>query len=105
MDSDFSLWIILAVVLVILFFIVVIIGVGLTIFFIARRRKKQALTAKSGLAMSEAAVPIPSTGGPISDRAATAPAPEAYSPTPEPEKARAPEVPAGPPAAEELDFD
>lgn len=105
MDSDSSMWIILAVVLVIFFFIVVIIGVGLTIFFIARRRKKQALTAKSGLAMSDAAVVIPSTGGSFSDRAATAPAPEPFSPTPEPEKAIAPEALASPPAAEELDFD
>ncbi len=35
-----SMWVILAVVLVILVFIVVIIGVGLTIFFIARKRSK-----------------------------------------------------------------
>ena len=38
--TDNSMWIIVAVVLVVLFFIVVIIGVGLTIFFIARKRKK-----------------------------------------------------------------
>jgi Inner membrane component of T3SS, cytoplasmic domain len=38
--TDNSMWIIIAVVLVVLFFIVVIIGVGLTIFFIARKRKK-----------------------------------------------------------------
>ena len=37
---DASMWIILAVVLVILFFIVVIIAVGLTIFFIMRKRSK-----------------------------------------------------------------
>jgi pSer/pThr/pTyr-binding forkhead associated (FHA) protein len=51
--SDYSMWIILAVVLVILFFIVVIIGVGLTIFFIARRRSKaQKAAAGSALSMS-----------------------------------------------------
>lgn len=38
--TDNSMWIIIAVVLVVLFFIVVIIGVALTIFFIARKRKK-----------------------------------------------------------------
>ena len=37
---DSSIWIILAVVLVILFFIVVIVAVGLTIFFIMRKRSK-----------------------------------------------------------------
>jgi hypothetical protein len=37
---DSSTWIILAVVLVILFFIVVIVAVGLTIFFIMRKRSK-----------------------------------------------------------------
>lgn len=39
--TDNSMWIIIAVVLVVLFFIVVIIGVGLTIFFIARKRSQQ----------------------------------------------------------------
>ena len=39
--TDSSMWILLAGVLVVLFFIVVIIGVGLTIFFIARKRKAQ----------------------------------------------------------------
>ncbi len=51
--SDNSMWIILAVVLVILFFIVVIVGVGLTIFFVARKRSKaQKSTAASALVMS-----------------------------------------------------
>ncbi|MFN2493588.1 MAG: FHA domain-containing protein [Pyrinomonadaceae bacterium] len=51
--SDNSMWIILAVVLVILFFIVVIVGVGLTIFFISRKRSKaQKAAANSALAMS-----------------------------------------------------
>lgn len=51
--SDNSMWIILAVVLVILFFIVVIVGVGLTIFFVARKRSKaQKAAAGSALAMS-----------------------------------------------------
>ncbi len=43
-DSS-STWIVLAVVLVILFFIVVIIGVGLTIFFIMRKRSKARASA------------------------------------------------------------
>ncbi len=38
--ADTSMWIIIAGVLVVLFFIVVILGVGLTIFFIARKRSK-----------------------------------------------------------------
>lgn len=51
--SDFSMWIIIAVVLLILFFIVVIVGVGLTIFFVARKRSKAQKTAgASALAMS-----------------------------------------------------
>lgn len=51
--SDSSMWIIIAVVLVILFFIVVIVGVGLTIFFVARKRSKaQKAAAASALAMS-----------------------------------------------------
>jgi hypothetical protein len=51
--SDSSMWIILAVVLVILFFIVVIVGVGLTIFFVARKRSKaQKASASSALSMS-----------------------------------------------------
>lgn len=55
-DSDYSMWIIIAVVLVILFFIVLVIGVGLTIFFIARKRSKaQKLAAYSPTAMSGAA--------------------------------------------------
>jgi FHA domain-containing protein len=54
--SDFSMWIILAVVLVILFFIVVIVGVGLTIFFIARKRSKaQKAATASALGMSSLA--------------------------------------------------
>ena len=38
--DDNSMWIILAVVVVILFFIVVIVAIGLTIFFIMRKRSK-----------------------------------------------------------------
>ncbi|MEK6282218.1 MAG: FHA domain-containing protein [Acidobacteriota bacterium] len=39
-SDNSSMWIILAVVLVILFFIVVVVGVGLTIFFVMRKRSK-----------------------------------------------------------------
>lgn len=50
--SDSSMWIILIVVLVILFFIVVVVGVGLTIFFVMRKRSKAQRAAQSALAMS-----------------------------------------------------
>lgn len=40
MESDSTMWVIIAVVLVLLFFVVLIVGVGLTIFFISRKRKK-----------------------------------------------------------------
>ena len=49
--NNTSMWIIVAVVLVILVFIVVIVGVGLTIFFIARKRSK-AQKAGTGPAVS-----------------------------------------------------
>ncbi len=98
MDSDSSMWIILAVVLVILFFIVVIVGVGLTIFFIMRKRSKaQKVPAQSSVSMGS---------GPVSDFAASSkpeaqvasslePAPpmiESYAPAPEPGMASIPEV-------------
>ena len=44
--TDNSMWIIIAGVLVVLFFIVVIIGVALTIFFIARKRKKDQMAGR-----------------------------------------------------------
>ena len=53
---DSSTWIILAVVLVILFFIVVIVAVGLTLFFIMRKRSK-ALKAPAQPEMSLSAGP------------------------------------------------
>jgi len=96
MDSDSSMWIILAVVLVILFFIVVIVGVGLTIFFIMRKRSKaQKVPVQSSVSMGS---------GPVSDFAASSqPEPqvasslepaaiESYAPAPEPGVASIPEV-------------
>jgi len=51
--DDSTMWIILAVVLVILFFIVVIVAVGLTIFFIMRKRSKALkATAQSDTSLS-----------------------------------------------------
>ena len=52
---DNSMWIIVGVVLVILVFIVVIVGVGLTIFFIARKRSK---AQKSDAAAAMSSAPI-----------------------------------------------
>lgn len=52
-QDDSSMWIIIAAVLVILVFIVVIIGVGLTIFFVMRKRSKaQKVPAASAVGIS-----------------------------------------------------
>lgn len=50
-------WILLIAVVVILFFVVVIIGVGLTIFFIMRKRSKAQRPANAALSMSSAYSP------------------------------------------------
>jgi hypothetical protein len=117
------MWIILIAVVVILFFVVVIIGVGLTIFFIMRKRSKAQRPANAALSMSsgysagvppsaaaeevEAALPEvavavdmppPSFGEPIEEisaDAAEASAAEAFAP-----EAYAPPADSGP-----LDFD
>lgn len=60
-DPDNSMWIILAVVLVLLFFVVVIVGVGLTIFFIMRKRSKTQRAAASAVAMSSGYSPMPAS--------------------------------------------
>jgi len=76
---DSSTWIIIAVVLVILFFIVVIVAVGLTIFFIMRKRSK----ALKAPAPSSASL---STGPSASAYAGMSP-PEPAQVIPEPEPA------------------
>ncbi len=87
--TDSSMWVIIAVVLVILFFIVVIIGVGLTIFFIARKRSKArtpaaaAFSAEPGYAPQR--LPQPEAQ-PISPSMEVAP-PAVESPLPSPEPA------------------
>lgn len=68
MDSDSTMWVIIAVVLVLLFFVVLIVGVGLAIFFISRKRRKAKLAAAS-------------SGAPAFD-VATSPAPEMAQPDP-----------------------
>jgi len=68
MDSDSTMWVIIAVVLVLLFFVVLIVGVGLAIFFISRKRRKAQLAAAS-------------PGAPAFD-VATSPAPEMAQPDP-----------------------
>lgn len=115
MDSDSTMWVIIAVVLLLLFFVVVIVGVGLTIFFIARKRKKAA--AASALAGSPAIAPtspVPEIASPDVGTATPAyevvppsyePAPPAFEPaveTPAPEPTAEPE-----PIADSgsLDFD
>jgi hypothetical protein len=80
MESDSTMWVIIAVVLVLLFFVVVIVGVGLTIFFIARKRKKAA--AASALAGSpELVTPTPAPEVPSLDAAAAMPAYDAAPPS------------------------
>ncbi len=75
---DPSTWILVAVVLVILFFIVVIVAIGLTIFFIMRKRSK-ALKATAQPDMSLSAGPsVPAYAG-ISQ-----PEPAQVAPEPEP---------------------
>jgi len=77
---DSSTWIIIAVVLVILFFIVVIVAVGLTIFFIMRKRSK----ALKAPAPSSASL---STGPSASAYAGMSPPEAAAQVMPEPEPA------------------
>lgn len=102
---DSSTWIILAVVLVILFFIVVIVAVGLTIFFIMRKRSKaQKAAAQSDMSRSS---------GPSDSAYAGMSHPETSQVMPEPEPARplvessAPRYEDSPPAAsaDSSDFD
>lgn len=106
-SSDSSMWVIVAVVLVVLVFIVVIIAVGLTIFFIARKRSK-AQKAGQGFQpelSTGASAAIGTSGEPAAEQfnaGAATPAPEveSYTPTPEPFAPPAEEV-----AAAEPEFD
>ena len=77
--DDMSMWIILAVVLVILFFIVVIVAIGLTIFFIMRKRSK----ALKAPAQSDMSLPT----GPSATAYAGMSHPEPAQVAPEPEPA------------------
>jgi len=107
-EPDNTMWLIIIAVVVILFFIVVIVGVGLAIFFVSRKRKKDQAAA-SGL------TPMPQSYGemPQADPAEIEPQ---YDPVPEAEPypvepesdnmpvLSSPDV-AAPPAVEELEFD
>jgi len=94
---DSSTWIILAVVLVILFFIVVIVAVGLTIFFIMRKRSK-ALKAQAQPDMSLSTGPSASAYAGMSQ---AEPAQSAYAGMSQPEPAQvAPEREPAPPIVE-----
>jgi len=94
---DSSTWIILAVVLVILFFIVVIVAVGLTIFFIMRKRSK-ALKAQAQPDMSLSTGPSASAYAGMSQ---PEPAQSAYAGMSQPEPAQvAPEREPAPPIVE-----
>lgn len=86
---DSSMWIILAVVLVILFFIVVIVAVGLTIFFIMRKRSK-ALKASAQSDMSLSTGPSASAYAGMShpETAQVIPEPEPAAPIVEPSAPR-----------------
>lgn len=79
--DDWTMWIILAVVLLILFFIVVIVAVGLTIFFIMRKRSK-ALKAPAQSDMSLSTGPSASAYAGMSqpETAQVAPDPEPAPP-------------------------
>ena len=79
-DPDNSMWIILAVVLVLLFFIVVIVGVGLTIFFIMRKRSKAQRAAGSAVAVSSVYSPMPAS--PAEEAAAVSEAATPFEETP-----------------------
>ena len=62
-QDDSSMWIIIAAVLVILVFIVVVIGVGLTIFFVMRKRSKaQKVPATSSVGISSGPSSSPIAG-------------------------------------------
>jgi len=80
MDSDSTMWVIIAVVLVLLFFVVLIVGVGLAIFFISRKRRKAKLAAASPdvPAFDVATSPAPEMAQP--DPMAAAPAIESAAP-------------------------
>jgi hypothetical protein len=80
MDSDSTMWVIIAVVLVLLFFVVLIVGVGLAIFFISRKRRKAQLAAGSleAPALDVATSPAPEMAQP--DPMAAAPAIESAAP-------------------------
>jgi len=92
---DSSTWIILAVVLVILFFIVVIVAVGLTIFFIMRKRSK-ALKAPAQSDMSLSTGPSSSAyagmSQPVEEKeppiTTWSPSTSAYAGTSQPESAQ-----------------
>lgn len=114
-DSDNQMLIAIIAVLVILFFIVAIVVIGLTIFFISRKRKK----AKLESAFAGASLPSPAAYSPEPQaepqvKQTPAPilaeAPNYSEPLPaEPESANMP-VPSSPdvaaaPAVEELEFD
>ena len=42
MDSDSTIWVIVGVVILLVVFFLIIVGIGLTIFFVSRKRKKAA---------------------------------------------------------------
>ncbi|HCX30384.1 MAG TPA: hypothetical protein DHU55_11565 [Blastocatellia bacterium] len=98
-QSDLPMWIIIAVVLVLLFFVVLIIGVGLTIFFVARKRSKaRKLQANSARVMSSGPGPSSYEGMPPPEIPQAAvvfdappPAFETPAPLPEPNVASVPE--------------
>lgn len=112
--SDSYMWIIIGVVLFLLFFIVVIVGVGLTIFFIMRKRSKaraaSAVSPSSGYSPSEPVAsysPEPAAAAPELAAAVDASPPIFELPTPI-EEIRADVSEAAPaPAADSgsLDFD
>jgi hypothetical protein len=70
-DADSSMWIVVIAVVLFLFFAVVIIGVGLTIFFVMRKRNKAQRAASSALSMSSGYSPsVPASS--LSQEAAAA---------------------------------
>jgi hypothetical protein len=104
--DDSSMWIILAVVLVILFFIVVIVAIGLTIFFIMRKRSK-ALQAPAQSDMSLSTGPSASAYAGMShpEAAQVAPGPEPAPPIVESPAPSFEDSPAAASSADDSAFD
>lgn len=105
--TDNTTLIVIIAVLVILFFIVVIVGVGLTIFFISRKKKKAQATSVYSAAPSAYGEIAGAEPAAMEPAYYAAPAAEPYPVEPESDNMPVPSSPdvAAQPAVEELEFD